>query len=482
MKKLFKLIPLLTAFACFAQEHSPHNQISGTYILGGDHFSGVTLVLNNDSSYKVTSGSDVAGEFTGKGKWALKDDTIIFTESKEKGSVASYSIDHSWVLNLTGSMLTSKAHPLIKFVGSLGYPHMIQFECYTKSSCSGTLKLLDGYELSKPGFTYYAVDDGPVASLPDTGIYILSSNEVASLGDTVKVHIRFGRNVDTLKQMDLYRIVIMPKDHHQKGGKVWSGWFYCGKKANGHCVDYYQNGNKRVEGNFRNGKSVGKVGFYDINGNLKQWAYYNNQGREIIGAVHQTLSSLEGRYKSQSGPDAEILCLNKNHAFYDTIYFDVGGRYVFEGTWHLNNGRVILTTENAKQHKPRFTNRDTLVEKRTSYNNKILQVFNYTDSTKLIGAEVTINALKSVFNVSSDGLCILPNIPIHLIKIRFFSFANALFNVKDVNKNDFRAYIHIKALPWLKKLPITRWSMRGQNLIGVRKDGSLSKSTILIKQ
>jgi len=59
------------------------------------------------------------------------------------------------------------------------------------------------------------------------------------------------------------------------------GWLYCGKPCEDYKIDYYDNGQKMMEGKFKKGKPVDNLKFYNASGKLKYIEYYNKRGKKI---------------------------------------------------------------------------------------------------------------------------------------------------------------------------------------------------------
>ena len=57
------------------------------------------------------------------------------------------------------------------------------------------------------------------------------------------------------------------------------GFCKCNELCNGVVIDYYSNGNKRLEGNFFNGKPKGKLYFYNKDGSIKYIEKYSRNGK-----------------------------------------------------------------------------------------------------------------------------------------------------------------------------------------------------------
>ena len=68
----------------------------------------------------------------------------------------------------------------------------------------------------------------------------------------------------------------------------YSKYFKCDKVCNGYEVDYFENGNKRIEGNFVNGNAIWETEFerdnssikyyYDESNRYTKWEYYDQNG------------------------------------------------------------------------------------------------------------------------------------------------------------------------------------------------------------
>ena len=158
----------------------------------------------------------------------------------------------------------------------------VQFKCVLRSSCADSLTTLQSYFLKKDSFTFSSFELGPTITLPDTGVYVFITSQVKGyegLSSQKQVHIAdYGLKVDTLKKIDLdqaYFVGSKPPD-------ISNGdWIYCGQLANGHLSDEYTNGNKWIEGSFKNGKPVGDLKFYTESGQLRLTEHYDNTGKRI---------------------------------------------------------------------------------------------------------------------------------------------------------------------------------------------------------
>jgi hypothetical protein len=150
----------------------------------------------------------------------------------------------------------------------------IEVKIYLLDSCKNSVKKLELFELKKNAQTFiFNSDIDSSLILKDTGIYYLQSQYVAG-----KVELKifnYGQYTDTLVQSNVIEIFTI----HQKPSK--RDWLCCDKKCNGFQIGYYQNGNKRVEGNFKEGKPIGELKFYKENGGLSYIENYNKRGKFI---------------------------------------------------------------------------------------------------------------------------------------------------------------------------------------------------------
>lgn len=57
------------------------------------------------------------------------------------------------------------------------------------------------------------------------------------------------------------------------------GFCYCDELCNGYCIDYYPDGNKRIEGEFKKGIPIGKLIYYGKNGYIDYIQKYSRKGK-----------------------------------------------------------------------------------------------------------------------------------------------------------------------------------------------------------
>jgi|GEM_PF-1571052 len=175
---------------------------------------------------------------------------------------------------------------LAQMIFIVSFSQEIKYECYLKSRCDPGVKMLGAYQLSKGSFKYFSESQGSTAILRDTGTYILRSSDLAIEGDSIKVHVGYGTNADTIKKRDMVDVVFVDSKP-LKGMSQGGGWLCCGKPCEGYNVDYYNNGQKMIEGNFKKGKPVGELKFYNEAGKLKYIEYYSKRGVKLKSITKQ---------------------------------------------------------------------------------------------------------------------------------------------------------------------------------------------------
>ncbi len=147
---------------------------------------------------------------------------------------------------------------LFAFTKSYG---QIEVELYFKDGCDNSVRKLD-YELvdlDKPGEPIESINSKAI--LPTKGVYLVSSSyskgdKVISFNLTLEIK-DFHFFVDTLS---IPRIKFTTTN--ELHSTYWN-YFNCDKLCNGDEIDFYPNGQKRMEGDFREGKPVRMVEYRD---------------------------------------------------------------------------------------------------------------------------------------------------------------------------------------------------------------------------
>jgi hypothetical protein len=149
----------------------------------------------------------------------------------------------------------------------------ITLKLFLSNPCADSVGVLSFYTLQKGSNKYYPTSNDGLTQLKDTGVYKLS---IIYFDDIMDLELRnFGSITDTIKMYSIMKCE-EPISHPS-----FIGYCCCDKKCDGKQVDYYQNGVKRLEGNFNEGKPVGKLIFYDQKGKIKEIHKYNKKGRFV---------------------------------------------------------------------------------------------------------------------------------------------------------------------------------------------------------
>jgi hypothetical protein len=154
----------------------------------------------------------------------------------------------------------------------------VEFRLYGYSPCLKEVRRIDFFGLEKNDVTISAKDTAGVLLLKDTGIYVLSYalERIDSTQLGKKYHIKsFGNFSDTLHLLSI-EPCLEPISHPR-----FIGYCCCDKKCEGAIVDYYKNGNKRIEGFFKSGTPIGRLKFYHPNGKLSMIKKYSKKGRLV---------------------------------------------------------------------------------------------------------------------------------------------------------------------------------------------------------
>jgi len=153
-----------------------------------------------------------------------------------------------------------------------------KFKLFGHSPCSNEVKEIKYFGLRKGGDSFNTIDTSGIVLLKDTGVYILSyvldKIDDSELGKKYYVKST-GDLADTLRILKITPCI------ETSTRANFNGYCCCDKKCEGRQIDYYENGSKRIEGNFVEGKPVGKLIFYDSKGNVQEVHKYNGKGRLV---------------------------------------------------------------------------------------------------------------------------------------------------------------------------------------------------------
>lgn len=140
---------------------------------------------------------------------------------------------------------------------------------------------------------YYCCENGQVTDGLEfnKGYYKISFNESNLYAFN---YYYYGQKSDTIKSDSIKFYWINDGDtdwvwvkKHKKEYKAYlkeyrkkTGYFGCdtSKKANGYIIEYYKKGLKRKEATYKDGEAIGKMIYYDFQGNIKLIEYRNRKG------------------------------------------------------------------------------------------------------------------------------------------------------------------------------------------------------------
>jgi hypothetical protein len=150
----------------------------------------------------------------------------------------------------------------------------VQFELKIINPCDRTVKTFNSYRLKKDTVEFFPdYQTGICTLLP--GDYQLSYiMEDVNIDKNKIYHFReSGYYCDTLIKNKINKCMELTSR------PSFFGYCCCDTICNGYNVDYYKNGEKRIEGNFINGKPVGKLIFYNKNGRISYVEKYSKKGK-----------------------------------------------------------------------------------------------------------------------------------------------------------------------------------------------------------
>jgi antitoxin component YwqK of YwqJK toxin-antitoxin module len=147
----------------------------------------------------------------------------------------------------------------------------VEFDIYFFDECKNKIKKIE-FELIDSKFKLVELKNNKIDSI---GIYTLATklgikngDYGASIFETLNIK-EFGKYSDTINVPKL-RFVTSNALHSNE----WN-YYKCSKLCNGNEVDFYPNGNKRLEGKFKNGKPS-EIKEFNENGKLVTQTFYEN--------------------------------------------------------------------------------------------------------------------------------------------------------------------------------------------------------------
>ena len=148
-------------------------------------------------------------------------------------------------------------------------------ELFLKDFCSNTIIRCEVYsvKIKDTSLVHFSKGTNDNLKVPYLGVCEVSSS-LHLIKDREIVLNRFGLNRDIINIPRIYKCV-EPTTRHNS----FVGYCSCGEKINGYEVDFYFNGNKRIEGKFKEGVPIGAVIKYYQSGNIQEIARYNKKGK-----------------------------------------------------------------------------------------------------------------------------------------------------------------------------------------------------------
>ena len=153
----------------------------------------------------------------------------------------------------------------------------VHYTCYKKSVCIKDPVKVKRFSLSNSDTTFRSNDMG-VCTVTKLGTYFLLSSEIDTGVEPPKVEFKsYGNVQDTVQSWSMYTVLAQGyADEFETGD-----WICCDNRCDGNRIDYYKNGQKRVEGTFKKGKPVGMVKYYDNTGKVINVETYDKEGKKI---------------------------------------------------------------------------------------------------------------------------------------------------------------------------------------------------------
>ena len=152
---------------------------------------------------------------------------------------------------------------------------LYKVELIVKNICDNSTFKLNDFTLSRLSKNYIAKNG--ICYVPAKGLYKVERFGMNSF-DTYQIDIKSENTIDTLIR---YKIYIASRP----GIPGWPYYAFCGKPCDGKLTDYYENGNIRITGIFKNGHFK----------NLKQ---YNKEGKLVLVIKESRLNSLTEVYEN----------------------------------------------------------------------------------------------------------------------------------------------------------------------------------------
>ena len=156
------------------------------------------------------------------------------------------------------------------------FAQRIKYNLMVADSCSDKVENELLYEIIQGDKKYGIEDTLGTIFLPDTGTYVLIPNipDLYSLSSDSLIL--------KLTEYKTYSDTLVLKRIVECVGGLHSGFYgFCGcdlEELNGYQADFYPDGQKRMEGIFKNGYAIGQVIYYYPSGRKKEVRNYDMKG------------------------------------------------------------------------------------------------------------------------------------------------------------------------------------------------------------
>lgn len=145
----------------------------------------------------------------------------------------------------------------------------ITFRLFGYDQCTNSYEKIELITLEKDNQYFMAEDTTWEIKLKEPGLYLLHTD----IGLVEYYLDEFKTYSDTINIKYIYRC------YTGTTRVSFTGFCCCEEKCNGYQIDYYTNGNKRVEGYFKKGRPIGKLFFYYSDGVIMEKYIATRKGK-----------------------------------------------------------------------------------------------------------------------------------------------------------------------------------------------------------
>ena len=181
---------------------------------------------------------------------------------------------------------------ILTFLNVSVFGQSVEFTLYLSSECNDSIIQADFYTMNKinDSTIQYQSDSNGMCIIPDTGYYKILI--VGSFAD----HDRYIQIKNRGNQSHTIRAFSINECYDPTTRPDFFGFCCCDEKCEGSNVDYYSNGNIRIEGMFKDEKPIGELKFYYLSGNLKRVENYNENGEKGAIFIYTDVKKNEIKY------------------------------------------------------------------------------------------------------------------------------------------------------------------------------------------